>query len=401
MAASLRIRELSIHRLAIPMRLRFEHAAASRATADPVVLQLTPELPFARDGFGETLARTYVTGETAETVIDDIEHIFSRLLLDFRAESFAETLEFMDALPHFVEGRLINAARTAVELALLDLAGAAFDRPAAAIAGWLDIPGFEPPGAIATARATGMVVGRKPGKAKLLTRLQRLYGLRDFKLKVAVDGWEHRLRAAHAALGGAIRAGRAMLRVDANAGWTLEEAFAALPQLAANSVTGFEQPLRRSDDEHLINLAETASEHGITIIADESLLTIEDARRLIEQEAIGSFNIRLAKHGGLLPALRIADEVLRAGRAVQLGCLVGQTSILTAAEMAFLSLCPRVTSTESGYGSWLARGDVVRRRVAFGLGGRFHPRTGAGLGVSVEPATLERFASEPPRRVRF
>ena len=81
MSTPLRIRQLQIFPLAIPMRLRFEHAAAARATADPIVVRLSAASPHAHHvGHGETLARAYVTGESVETVIEDLQQVFVPLL---------------------------------------------------------------------------------------------------------------------------------------------------------------------------------------------------------------------------------------------------------------------------------------------------------------------------------
>ncbi len=58
MNAPLHVRTLRIHPLAIPMRIRFEHAAATRVMADPVIVELTAGAPYAHEvGYGETLAR--------------------------------------------------------------------------------------------------------------------------------------------------------------------------------------------------------------------------------------------------------------------------------------------------------------------------------------------------------
>ena len=93
----LRIRSLKIFQLAIPLRLRFEHAAATRDTADPVVVQLSPASPFAHQtGYGETLARAYVTGESVSSVIEDIQDLFAPRLATFCPENFTEALEFIE-----------------------------------------------------------------------------------------------------------------------------------------------------------------------------------------------------------------------------------------------------------------------------------------------------------------
>ncbi|RMF77511.1 MAG: hypothetical protein D6744_11285, partial [Planctomycetota bacterium] len=140
---------------------------------------------------------------------------------------------------------------------------------------------------------------------------------------------------------------------------------------------------------------------ALDIIADESLLTIEDGQRLLDLGGVQVFNVRIAKNGGLLPALRLAHTALAAGRDVQLGCLVGETSILTAAGIAFLSVCPRVRFVEGAFGSLLLKGDVAVRPIWFGFGGRVASREHFGLGVDVDPNSLERFQAEPPVRIQF
>lgn len=395
MNAPLRIRELRLYRLAIPLRLRFEHAAAARQTADPVVVALTAGAPHAHHvGYGETLARPYVTGETTDSVIADITDLFPPHLANFEARTFIEALEQIDALPANDDGRIINAARTAVELALLDLASQAFRRRPADAAGWLGLPHFGPPGCLPTARYSGIVVGRRRRRLQSLLWLQRLYGLRDFKLKVATDGWEDRLRWTYEVLQRPLQNQTATLRVDANSGWSLADATEATPFLEAHGVSAIEQPL---PDTHDSDLPYLAQQTHCDLIADESLLTGEDAQRLIQAGGIRVFNIRIAKNGGLLPSLRIARQALAAGRDVQLGCLVGETSLLTAAGCAFLETCPRVRFTEGAFGRLLLQHDITPRSLRFGYAGRLRPCRGFGWGVEVDPRRLERFATTRSR----
>ncbi len=399
MPAALRIRAAHLHRLAVPLRFRFEHAAAARDVADPIVLQLNGAAPYAEHvGFGETLARPYVTGETPESVLDSIQRHYLPRLRDFQPESFFEALEFIEDLPAECDGRVTTAARAAVELALLDLAGRAFRRSVVEAAGWLGLAGFGPPGSLPTARFSGIVVGRSQKRLQWLIRLQRCLGLRDFKLKVAVDGWQERLRWTYALLGRAIESQRATLRVDANAGWSLAEAHEAIEPLEAGGVSAIEQPLPEANDPDLAWLAEQTR---CDLIADESLVTLDDCRQLLADGAVKVFNIRIAKVGGLLPALRMARQVLAAGRDVQLGCLVGETSVLSAAGLAFLEICPRVRFVEGAFGTLLLRCDITRRSLRFGLGGRIGRLRGPGLGVEVDPARLRALALERERVMTF
>ena len=113
------------------------------------------------------------------------------------------------------------------------------------------------------------------------------------------------------------------------------------------------------------------------------------------------FNIRIAKNGGLMPALRIARVALANGLDVQLGCLVGETSILTAAGIAFLEACPQVRFVEGAFGLLLLRQDVVRRPIRFGWRGRIRRPKAFGLGVEVDAQALERLAVERTRSLQL
>ncbi|MEW6197068.1 MAG: enolase C-terminal domain-like protein [Planctomycetota bacterium] len=395
MNTPLHARSLRVYQLAIPLRFRFEHAAATRDTADPIVVELAAGSPFAQHvGYGETLARSYVTGETPESVLTDLSDVFVPRLRSFEPQSFAEALEFIEALPTQVGGRVITAARAAVELALLDLACRVFQRRPTDVAGWLGLPGFGPPGCRAAVRYSGIVVGGTEGRLKTLLRLQRLYGLRDFKLKVGVVGWEQRLAWAHEVLGPAIVRGKVTLRADANGAWSLAQAQEASATLERFGVCALEQPLSDAADADLPRLADQTK---LALGVDESLLTVGDAQRLIQAGGVRLFNLRIAKNGGLLPALRIARLALAAGLDVQLGCLVGETSLLSAAGVAFLEICPKVRFVEGAFGPFLLRADIARRPVRFGFGGRIRGCPGPGLGVVVDRDALRRLALVPPR----
>jgi len=257
----------------------------------------------------------------------------------------------------------------------------------------MGLVGFGAPGCLSQARYSGIVVGRTRRKLRMMLRLQRWAGLRDFKLKVAVPGWEERLAWTHEMLGAAIAKNKATLRVDANAGWTLAEATEAIETLERFGVSAIEQPLPDANDPDLSYLAEQ-TECGL--VADESLLTLDDADRLIAGGGVRVMNIRIAKNGGLLPSLRIARMALASGLDVQLGCLVGETSILSAAGIAFLETCPKVRFVEGAFGPFLLRQDVTRRPVRFGLGGRIRPLRAPGFGVTVSATALRHLAATRP-----
>ena len=77
---------------------------------------------------------------------------------------------------------------------------------------------------------------------------------------------------------------------------------------------------------------------------------------------------------------------------VVLGCMVGESGILSAAQRRLLqAVGPGVRFVEGNYGRLLLAGDIVRLSPRFGYGGRLSVLGGAGLGVEVDPARMARW----------
>ncbi len=92
------------------------------------------------------------------------------------------------------------------------------------------------------------------------------------------------------------------LRVDANQGWSYDEAVYVLTALKDFNIEFCEQPMRRHND-HLLPQLKTIS--PVKIMADESAFDHYDAIRLIEADACDYVNIKFAKSGGILEAKEI------------------------------------------------------------------------------------------------
>lgn len=106
----------------------------------------------------------------------------------------------------------------------------------------------------------------------------------------------------------------AVLRVDANSGWTLEQALGLLPALAECGVELVEQPLDKQNIEGMKVLFEKSP---IPLVADESCVFESDV-----EKCHGSFhgiNIKLTKCGGLTPALRMVKTARKLGMKVMAG----------------------------------------------------------------------------------
>lgn len=389
---TLAVKRFTIYPLALRMRRKVSHAASQRAVSEPIVVGV--ELLNGTTGYGETLPRPYVTGETNDSVVALLRGEFVKQLLAFRAETLSEALEHIDALPFISEeGHRCPAARAAVELALLDATLRALAKSFDSVPGWLGLPGFGSPGSAGTARYAIVLASESPHSVERTLRWAYRLGMRQFKLKVGFADDDARVAAVRRVIGRAVQRGRATLRLDANAAWTLGGAVAALQRWQDLPIAGVEQPLSPAADEDLVELRRRT---GIKVIHDESLALPEDAERLHALGVADVFNIRVSKCGGLLPALKLAAFARQRGVGVQLGCMVGETSILTSAGVRFVQQTPGVTYCEGAYGRLLMSEDVCTRSLHFRLGGRPPRLRTRGLVADVDAAALRAHCVDEP-----
>jgi L-Ala-D/L-Glu epimerase len=382
-----RLVRLELYHLRLPFRRRFVHAAARREGTDTVVAAAV--LADGTIGYGEGLPREYVTGETAESMIANIRGCLSLRLGKLEPGTFAELLDVADNLPFVNEsGVIINAARCCVELALLDAYGKHFRTNLGMIGGWLGFGRLAGGEGSGRCRVSGVLDGSTPEAMLRRYRLMRCYGFRDFKLKMGMKQDEAVLEVLERKLHGPMRDGRVTLRVDANGAWDVDTALGMCERLSRLAVVCVEQPLSAEDRSHWRMLSDLSP---MPLMADESLVSLDDARYLIENDLADYFNIRISKNGGLLASIRLAELANKGLRQYQLGAMVGETSLLAAAGWHFLRIVPMTAFTEIGYGRFLLDHDIVERDVRFGYGGRLRKIDGPGLGVEVRPDRIKKF----------
>jgi L-Ala-D/L-Glu epimerase len=165
----------------------------------------------------------------------------------------------------------------------------------------------------------------------------------------------------------------AIIRVDANAGWSLEAARELIVQLKDLGVELIEQPLGEHDWEPMKLLY---NESEIPLFADESCVTESDVERC--QGYFHGINIKLTKCGGITPARRMIKNARTFGLQVMIGCM-NETTVGSA---AIAHLIPSVDHADAD-GPLLLASDVAtglnyqRGRIIItqkpGLGIEFHP----------------------------
>ena len=200
------------------------------------------------------------------------------------------------------------AAEAAVDMALRDLAGKRLGAPLYELMG-IDASSM-PPTSFTIGMDTPDVVEQKVREATEFEVLKVKMGADDDRLVLETV--------------------RSMtdcpIRVDANEGWTLEDALSRLEWLQELGVELVEQPLPA---DQLAEMRELKKKSPLPLFADESVARAEDIPRLAE--AFDGINIKLMKCGGVGEAMRMIHVARAHGLKIMLGCMVETSLAITAA----------------------------------------------------------------------
>ena len=395
-ASPMSLRAIDLFHVAMPLKRPIRHASHERITSDSLVVRAS--LAGGDVGHGEGVPRPYVTGETIETTFAALASFDAARHLG-APRDFAEVVRRLEALtlpqtaadPRGMDG---NAARCALELAILDAYGRRFGCSLAeAVRRNEDVRGLLTD-APAPVRYSGAIMADALRQACLTAAKMRLYGFAQVKVKVGVDGQDDPARLA------LLRRilGRTMdLRLDANEAWHAAELLDRVKPLLPFRPTALEQPVPHAEVDAL---AELRPKLGVPVMLDESLCGYPDAVRAIERGTADLFNVRLSKCGGIVPTLRIVGLARRAGLGIQLGCHPGETGLLSAAGRHVAGNVAGFRYVEGSYDRHVLAENLIVGDITFGYGGRAAPLAGPGLGVRVDPAALDRM-TVARREVRY
>lgn len=377
------VKELTARHVRIPLRKAIKHASHERRETDNVLVRCV--LADGTCGHGEGVPREYVTGESIDSVLELLQRSNLAAQLDDCA-SFDAALKLAERLrlePIAGDDRACqgNAARCAVELAVLDAFGRHFREPLSAATKLLAPELYQPRDWV---RYSGAIMSARGFKAKLSAWIMRLYRFRQVKVKVGIAGHDdpERLRVIRKRVGKKID-----LRVDANEAWSPAETVERIRVLEPYGISSVEQPVRHED---VASLAEVRQRVRVPIMLDESLCGLVDAERALAGKWCDLFNLRLSKCGGFIPTLRLAQFARQHRLGYQLGCQVGETAVLSAAGRHFAASVGDIRYLEGSYDRHLVRAALGRRDLTFRWGGWAPALPGGGLGVDLDDAAVNR-----------
>ena len=374
-----RINRWELLALDLPFRKPFKHAAAERTSSNSLYVKCVTDS--GAIGFGEALPREYVTGETRDGAYATLQrHILPRLF-DLPFDTYQDVQEFLvtcdgKAPPDWLApSEPQSATWCAVDLALLDAFGRVFEQPVT-LGNRL--------AAHNNARYSAVISSEVSLKTLLLIRLA---GIRQVKLKVEQTANKSAATRCRRILGRGCD-----IRADANMAWDVEQAVTEMQMLAGFGIRSFEQPIAADDLDGLARIVKRTKDSGLDVMADESLSDKQSLDTLIARQACTAANVRISKCGGLVAAFRRCQEALDAGLTLQIGCQVGESSLLSAAQLTLIHAVPKVKYLEGCFGKHLLKEDPAQPLLQFGWSGK-PPRKpgGVGFGVTIDEQVLNRY----------
>ncbi len=301
--------QLQSETLHLPYRDPFKIARSEDSLASQTVLTYLRQED--SEGLGECFPVPYY-GETVATT----EAVLPRLVasldelgpLPADRPAVLAWLERSSVLMSDVLGNH-GGAKGGIDMALHDLAGKFLGLPVWQLLGTSD---QLPP----TDYSLGI-----DDPASVAERARRVSHFPALKIKLGGPSDVETLEAVRAVYSGP-------LRVDANTGWQPEQAAALIPELARLGVELVEQPFKARMLPELRWLRERSS---LPIMADESAVFETDLPMLAG--VVDGVVVKLAKCGGIGPALRMIRRARALGMKVMLGCMVESSVGVAAAAM--------------------------------------------------------------------
>jgi L-Ala-D/L-Glu epimerase len=355
---------------AIPYRKPLRFASGEVRAAEHVLVRVHTDDGVV--GVADAVPRPFTYGETQGSVMAVIEGIFAPAIVGL-------TLWEREAI-HARLGRTVGnpAARSALDMAVWDALGRTVDQPVSSLlGGYTDrmrvshMLGFDEPAAM-VAEAT---------------RMRETYGITTFKVKVGrrpVTLDTAVVRALRDGLGDDVE-----LYVDGNRGWSASESARAMAEMDDLGLT-FAEELCPADD--VLGRRWLVQQCRVPFIADESVVTPADVTREVLGGSATAISIKVARTGFTV-SRRTHHLAEGLGLEVVMGNQIdGQLG--STCTVAFGSAFELTSRRAGELSNFLDMSDDLLTEPLEISGGELAVRTGAGLGVEIDPERLARYRQD-------
>jgi muconate cycloisomerase len=320
-------------------------------------------------GWGEAASAPTMTGDTLGGLVAAVRDHLGPLLV---GEDAWMRPALCRKLRHALYGN--TGAHSAIEVALLDLAGRSCGLPLSDLVG----------GATRRAVVPMWLLGNATPEQDIAeAHAKRAEGFGFFKLKIGTKPVDAEI-ASTLVLRQALGAGTPLC-ADANCGLTFADARRYVEGTRAAGLMFVEQPLAHDDLNALSRLTRLSS---TPIGADEGIHSLPDIEAH-ERCGVGGVSLKLIKLGGMSAAVEAAQLCARLGLAVNVAAKIAESSIASAAAIHLACAAPSVDWGVSLTHFYLAE-DVAENALPIGDGAVALPAR-PGLGIDVDEGAVEQF----------
>jgi len=182
------------------------------------------------------------------------------------------------------------------------------------------------------------------------------------------------------------------IRIDANQGYEVKEAIRAYKAIQDADITFFEQPTDRDDYQGMATITE---EIDVPVMADESVDTPDDVKRIAHTGAADLLSVGVFKGG-----MTLSKRMIIAADVMDIECYLGATygtSLGTAASVHLTAALKNVTYGNETIGSIILEEGITENEwkdIFRWENGYIRPPDAPGLGVDLDEDKLEGFSAD-------
>lgn len=306
----MKIARIETGEVRIPLVTPFKTALRTVDSVNDIVVRITAD--DGQAGFGEAPPTAVITGDTKDSIRGAIEEFIAPNLVGMEIDN-------LDGIMKKLHGCILKntSAKAAVDMAVYDLFAKSCKKPL-----------YKVLGGSRSEIETDLTISVNEIGEMVEDSLRAVeQGFRILKIKVGKEGLKDidRIKAIRQAVGPDIR-----LRIDANQGWSPKEAVRIIRTMEDMGIFMdlVEQPVSAHD---FNGMKYVTSQVYTPILADESVFSMEDAIRLIQERAADLINIKLMKTGGIYQALKICGIAENYGVECMIGCMLESKIAVSAA----------------------------------------------------------------------
>ncbi|PHR57307.1 MAG: dipeptide epimerase [Arcobacter sp.] len=303
----MRITRIEVQELHIGLKKPFITALRRVDEVNDIIIKIHTDTAYI--GYGEACAVTAITGTTNEDILRELQDELIPFLLGRELKEYR-------IFPQLHKLNACAETKACVDIALYDI----FAKEAS-------LSLHEYLGAKKSSLQTDLTISVNEPlimKEESQKAIDLDFDILKIKLDANVGKNIQRLDAINSIIPSHIR-----LRLDPNQALNLEECLQMLSQINIKNIECIEQPFKADD---IISMKTLKDKNIISVLADESLFTLQDAKILLDKDAMDFLNIKLMKCGGIFEALKISSLAKEYKKSCMIGSMLeGPISLLAAA----------------------------------------------------------------------